>query len=515
MATADCDVLVVGGGLTGLVAATRRAGHHSVIVLEGRDRLGGRTETRTESGRDGDTYFDFGAHFIGHERAQDNIWNLVTKELELEVFPQYEGPEGFHPPPSWAGEAANLLSHRTSAGAKTEAYVGQIYPQHMGADAVMAELEALFAGAEWFDLEKLPPFLDLDETVDDWARYHFVGKASIDEVRDLLDMLCRVGLSARSRDVSLVFFLFYIASSGGLARFSNVRFPSQGAQGYRLRKGAMAISDKLGANLRAAGGDIRLGHRVVKLDFTADPGVAICENGSRVSFRTALVAMAPPLANKIDMTPPLPKERVEAAGKMRMGQTVMTCIHVRKPFWRCDTTRYSKGHVGWYRFKDISRYGLSGAALIAGDTPIVWTMDNVSAEGDPALFAFVVADWAERWRNLPETKRQAIVLDQIGDLFGHDAIRDNFVRYEEKDWTIDPFSAGCPACHFGAGDFTPSVPWVMTGHMPAFQDDRLFFASTESAKVSNGYMSGAMWAGEETAKLIAASLERRSSTAVR
>ena len=40
-----CDLLVVGGGLTGLIAGLRCADKHSVTVLEGRDRLGGRTET--------------------------------------------------------------------------------------------------------------------------------------------------------------------------------------------------------------------------------------------------------------------------------------------------------------------------------------------------------------------------------------------------------------------------------------------------------------------------------------
>jgi len=370
----------------------------------------------------------------------------------------------------------------------------------------MAELEALLTAAEWIDLERLPPGLDADMTVDAWARDHFVSRAATDEVVQLLDMLCRVGLSAPSTEVSLVFFLFYIASSGGLDRFSNVRYPDQGAQGYRLRRGTMSISDKLGDRLREAGGDIRLGHKVVAMDFTGETGVATCENGARVRFRTALVAMAPPLANRIEMTPPLPQERTKAASLMKMGQTVLACVHLTEPFWRTDTTRYRTGHVGLWKTDDISRYGLSGAALIAGDGPVVWTMDNVSDEGDAAMFAFIVGRDAEIWHTLPPAKREALVLQRIGELFGADRLRETFVRYEEKDWTTDPFSAGCPACHFGAHDFVPSVPWIMTGHMPEFQNGRLFFASTESAKVSNGYMSGAIWSGEETAKMITARL---------
>ena len=42
--TLDADVIVIGGGLAGVRAAAKlKAGGASVLILEARDRLGGRT----------------------------------------------------------------------------------------------------------------------------------------------------------------------------------------------------------------------------------------------------------------------------------------------------------------------------------------------------------------------------------------------------------------------------------------------------------------------------------------
>src|SRR5206468_1131003 len=90
------DVIVVGAGLAGLTAARRivQAGR-SVIVLEARDRVGGRTLNHTISTGD---YAELGGMFTGP--TQDHIQALAT-EVGVVTFPTYNtgnnvffGPRG-------------------------------------------------------------------------------------------------------------------------------------------------------------------------------------------------------------------------------------------------------------------------------------------------------------------------------------------------------------------------------------------------------------------------------------
>lgn len=75
-------VLVVGAGLSGLVAGTEiQAAGHEVIVLEARDRVGGRVFTIREGFAEGQ-FADIGAEIIYH--GQNNIAELCAKhDVEL------------------------------------------------------------------------------------------------------------------------------------------------------------------------------------------------------------------------------------------------------------------------------------------------------------------------------------------------------------------------------------------------------------------------------------------------
>jgi len=84
----DCEILVIGGGLTGLTCALllHEAGH-SVIVVEAADRLGGRVHSLRD--RASDAYLaDLGPTWIWPE-AQPFATRFLQK-LEIGITPQFE-----------------------------------------------------------------------------------------------------------------------------------------------------------------------------------------------------------------------------------------------------------------------------------------------------------------------------------------------------------------------------------------------------------------------------------------
>ena len=84
----DADVVIVGAGLSGLIAAREvlRAGYQP-LVIEANDRVGGRI--LTEEPRPG-VLVELGAQWIGdtHERMF-----ALAAELGIETFRQYEQGE--------------------------------------------------------------------------------------------------------------------------------------------------------------------------------------------------------------------------------------------------------------------------------------------------------------------------------------------------------------------------------------------------------------------------------------
>ena len=80
------DVVVIGGGITGLSAAWRLR-HRDVLLLEASDRLGG----RMRSDPCGDYWLNYGAHLFP---APGTLVDRMTRECELETVPVTGGMMG-------------------------------------------------------------------------------------------------------------------------------------------------------------------------------------------------------------------------------------------------------------------------------------------------------------------------------------------------------------------------------------------------------------------------------------
>ncbi len=503
--SSQVDVVVVGAGLAGLNAAweCQKRGA-TVAVLDARDRTGGRACTVTDTYEGAISHFDEGAHFIGDERYQARIWSLC-KELGVEVFAQYDGPDtpSWTPGsdlPYWAGQGANLQWN----GSTFDAYIGGTIPPKTAGQHYMAYLEQLSESVPLSNVSRMPQAKEYDElSVWDWVTtINLPGLGPAPELfTNLTRMLCRVGFSTEPENISMLWLLFYIKSSGGLQTFQALRWPVQGAQGYRIVEGAQAIATAVENQL-----------------LTADPGcvhtdaeaVSVVDDGTNVTVVTkgagtfvgkqALIAMAPLLCEKIAFTPPLSQGRIDATAKMPNSYMIMAYVTFDEAFWRSNTTTYTSGTVNGLPVQDVSRYGLSGDALFV-DGPVVWTMDNTSAEGQPALFAFLVGDEGRTLGGESLATREAAVLGVLTKAFGPDVAAHHPV-YHEKNWNEDPFSQGCPASHFEPGGFLDSYEHILLSGLGPKPHGNVHFASTEAATISNGYMDGAVWAGQEVAKNI-------------
>lgn len=506
MSDVTYDVIVIGAGLAGLTAAYRlqQAGK-SVLVLEARPRVGGRTFTVTDPTFGKPSHFDLGAHFIGNEPFQAPIWNLVN-ELGLAYFEQYEGPENVQPTPEtfWAGEGANLQE----IGGKVSAYIGSTIPPDATSQACLFYMVNLVDSVRLDMPDQTTNAAMLDaQSVWDWVNALDLPDygPTPDTFKSLVRMLCRVGFSTEPEDISMLWLLFYLKSNGGLQRFQDLRWPIQGAQGYRLVEGAQSIASALAAKITAGGGVIELGCQVLAVQSSTSPRNVVATNAKLYHGQRVLVALAPKLTGQIKFNPPLPPARVAAATGMPNASMIMTYVTFSKAFWRNDTTTYPDGTVSGLPVNNISQFGLSGDALLT-DGPVVWVMDNTSAEGQPALFAFIVGKDAVKLGPLPKADRQAAVLECMGSLFGAANVAANNPVYYEMDWNAEPFSMGCPAGHFSKGQFLPGMSGVLLNSLGWQPYGNVFFASSEAASIGNGYMSGAVWSGEQVAFNIARSL---------
>lgn len=502
------DVIVVGAGLTGLKAAwDLQTKGFKVQVIEARGRVGGRTHSVQQTYGGNPTWFDFGAHFIGDEAYQSSIWELVHT-LKLNVFKQYDGPDGKPGPtdPFWFGQGANL---QENASGGFDAYIGNTVPSDSGDQFYLQYMQSMVdtvpLDAPW----SIPTAAKLDAlSVEDWVNAVNVPEYGPPSAyfKGLVRMLCRVGFSCEARDISMLWLLFYIGSSGGLSRFQAIRWPLQGAQGFRLKLGAQSIAEAIRTQLNP--GTVVPNVQIKGCNNAPGAPVQLFDaNGNSYSAKTVLFAMSPALYSQITFLPALPPARLSAAQGMNNSNMFMTFVRFNNPFWRTDKTSYQQGTVnGVPVYKgnpdplfdgNISEYGLSGDVLMLSD-PSVWIMDNASAEGAPALFAFIVGDAAVAARKMTPQQRGAMIVQRMTQIFGQ-AVTTNNPQYFEMDWNSEPFSMGCPAGHFGKGSFAAAGPEILLSGKGMLPVNNMFFASTETSTISNGYMDGAVWSGTQIA----------------
>lgn len=443
------DVAVVGGGLSGLVCADRLARRgRSVLVLEARDRVGGRVlNHELRSG----AVVESGGAFVGP--TQDRVLALA-RELGVRTFKEYVDGQSTYvhngttmryqgtvpPDPTILPDAAQL----------------QLRIDEMSKDVPVDAPWTAPKAAEWDSI-----------SVDRWVRENSANP----DIRNLLLSYLQPAFGCDGPEISLLWFLWYIATAGNAQHpgtFERSSNTAGGAQDSRFVGGSGLLPQRLARRL---GDAVALDSPVRSIRQHADHVDVVSDRGT-VRAGRVVVAAPPVTVLGIDWYPLLPPKRAQLLQRMPMG-TLMKCDAVYPtPFWR--------------------RQGLNGFGIVDSGAVRV-CFDNSPADASVGvLLAFVGGGTWRKYGTLPRARRRRAVLEGFAKVVGERAL--DPIEYVEHDWTHDRWTMGSPVAVAGCGTTTEFGPTIREPF------GRVHWAGTETATYWSGYMDGAVRAGERAAR---------------
>jgi monoamine oxidase len=445
----EADVCVVGAGLAGLTAARRlsQAGK-AVVVLEARDRVGGRVWTETSASG---VPVDMGGCFVGpgHDRLHG-----LAKEMGVATFKTFV-------------EGDNVLA----TGGRVRRYRGdipRISPAALASAGVaIARMNAmartLRVEAPW-EAKKAAAW-DA-ESVRSWLT---AGRVPTKLARELVEATVRACLTADPSEISLLAWLFLVRASGGIESLMNI---AGGYQDSQFEGGVGRIPDAMAAEL----GEVVVHEAPVTA--VTQSGDRVVVESARASVRARRVVLALPrsLAAGIRFEPALPGDHVALLHAIPAGCEVKTVVLYDEPFWRGE--------------------GVSGATVATDDLMEV-TLDTTQPGFEPGVIATYSAGPRARalWA-LSEAERRSEVVRMLTTRLGPKAAKP--LEIMERNWSEERWTRGCSCAHFPTGVLT------QYGRLLREPVGRVHWAGTETATTSFGAMDGAVRSGERVCEEILA-----------
>ena len=441
------DVIVVGAGVTGLTAAWRLAqAGRDVLVLEARERVGGRLRTEAHGAPGQEADFEMGGQWVSPDQ---NALISLLDELALPTYERYREGESLYVDragtPHRFGDDLPLGESTRAAVAQLtktlDALAAEMDPDRPWDLEDAAHLDAISFRA-WLDTQ-----CDDPEAVDNVALY--VGPAMLTKPAHAFSALQAVHMAA---------------SAGSFSNLVDADFILDRRVVGGLQSVPLELADRLGDR-------VRLGRDVSLVEWDED-GAVVHVGDDLHAARRVVLAVPPTVVRRIRFAPELPAEHRMAREHQSFGLVIKVQAHYPTPFWRAE--------------------GLSGTGF-APYQLVHEVYDNTPAGQEQGTIVGFVSDVrADAAGRLSPDERRRQVLASLAAYFGDAALAP--LTYVESDWQHQELTGGAYGTSFDLGGLT------RYGHVLRQPLGPIEFGSSDVAGHGFQHVDGAVRVGAEIAR---------------
>ena len=453
------DVVVVGAGLSGLIAARQlhRQGL-KIHILEARDRTGGRMIRQTT--RTG-AVIDLGGQWGGETHHR---FKSLVGELGLESFPSYYDGQGVL---VWDQQRI-VADMAKTPGTSVLLFDGDQIQQP---SAEIAKAKAA-----------MKAFREIAASVDPSRPWQTPHAAELD--RTTIRAWCDKNSGSRLSNFELE-WLSVVGGSGGfdpwdasilhLAWAQSVAPQDEAPEAWLLKGAAGQVAERLSAELAS---QISLNapvHGIEQNDNSVSVHYGV---GNNITAKAVIVAIPPPLRQRITFTPDLPAATRSFLQRSPMGSMIKVFAIYKDAYWRR---------------KNLNGFGVGNLKTLE------LTADSSLPSGTPGILAsFVTASTAVAFQQMTETQQRRAVLDDLIAYWGPEAGEPEELiiqNWNEESWSTGAFTS-----------FVTPGTWTTYGQGWQQSHGRIHWAGTEASTRWPGYFEGAIEAGIQASKRALAQL---------